>query len=179
MRRPENMKSMEQYSERSFDSLNESIHSLMGLKTHLTCNWVDSVRGIIKALQPQPSDKEVEQRQQQPDDNNNEDSNTAISKIKGELEVLDACIKKLNVQRRHILNELLDLKGNIRVFCRIRPISIASQKSVKALGSNEVFINLADNKTKSYSFDKVFILLPHKVLCILHLIYLFYFNYMD
>ncbi|XP_060179803.1 kinesin-like protein KIN-14B [Lycium barbarum] len=156
MRRPENMKSMEQYSERSFDSLNESIHSLMGLKTHLTCNWVDSVGGIIKALQPQPSDKEVEQRQQLPDDNNNEDFDTAISKIKGELEVLDACIKKLNVQRRHILNELLDLKGNIRVFCRIRPISIASQKSVKALGSNEVFINLADNKTKSYSFDKVF-----------------------
>ncbi|KAK4380210.1 hypothetical protein RND71_002072 [Anisodus tanguticus] len=116
------MKSME-HSERSFDSLNESIHSLMGLNTHLTCNWVDSVRGIIKALQPQPS---VGEQQELPDDNkayensNNEDSGVAISKIKGELQVLDACIKKLNVQRRQVLNEFLDLKGE--VFLEIEPI---------------------------------------------------------
>ncbi|KAJ8574006.1 hypothetical protein K7X08_010517 [Anisodus acutangulus] len=148
-----------EHSERSFDSLNESIHSLVGLNTHLTCNWVDSVRGIIKALQPQPS---VGEQQELQDDNkayensNNEDSGVAISKIKGELQVLDACIKKLNVQRRQVLNEFLDLKGSIRVFCRIRPFSIASQKSVEALGSNEVHINLAENKSKIYSFDKVF-----------------------
>ncbi|KAJ8529025.1 hypothetical protein K7X08_035860 [Anisodus acutangulus] len=147
---------MEHSAERSFGSLNESIHSLMGLKTHLTCNWVDSVRGIIKALQPQPSigdddNREEVEKQEIPDD-----SDAGISKIKGELEVLAACIKKLNVQRRQVLNELLDLKGNIRVFCRIRPISIASQKSVEALGSNEVLINLVDNKSKIYSFDKVF-----------------------
>ncbi|KAK4339069.1 hypothetical protein RND71_040531 [Anisodus tanguticus] len=139
------MKSMEHSAERSFGSLNESIHSLMGLKTHLTCNWVDSVRGIID------DNREEVEKQQLPDD-----SDAGISKIKGELEVLAACIKKLNVQRRQVLNELLDLKGNIRVFCRIRPISIANQKSVEALGSNEVLINLVDNKSKIYSFDKVF-----------------------
>lgn len=58
-------------------SLNESIHSsLMGMKTHLTCKWVDSVRGIMKALQSQ----------QLPDDNKTyEKSNNeaAISNIKG------------------------------------------------------------------------------------------------
>ncbi|MCD9646834.1 hypothetical protein HAX54_037030, partial [Datura stramonium] len=66
-----------EHSKRSFGSLNESIHSLMGMKTHLTCNWVDSVRGIINALQPQSSDREVEQ-QELPHDNND----IAISKIK-------------------------------------------------------------------------------------------------
>ncbi|MCD9646835.1 hypothetical protein HAX54_037031 [Datura stramonium] len=139
------MKSME-HSERSFGSPSESIHSLMGMKTHLTCNWVDSV------LQPQSSDREEVEQKELPHDNND----IAISKIKGELEVLDICIQKLNVQRRQVLNELLDLKGNIRVFCRIRPISIATQKSVEALDSNEMLIKLADNKSKIYSFDKVF-----------------------
>ncbi|XP_009793652.1 kinesin-like protein KIN-14T isoform X1 [Nicotiana tabacum] len=167
------MKSME-HSERSFDSLSESIHSLMGMKTHLTCNWVDSVRGIIKTLQPQPSDcveddqEEEEERKAEKQEvlvggnrtcensSNNDDPNATISKIKDELAVLDACIKKLNIQRRQVLNELLDLKGNIRVFCRIRPISIATKQPVAALGSNEVLINLADHKSKIYSFDKVF-----------------------
>ncbi|KAG5630887.1 hypothetical protein H5410_002604 [Solanum commersonii] len=119
------------------------------MKTHLTCKWVDSVRGIMKALQSQ----------QLPDDNKTyEKSNNeaAISNIKGEVEVLYDCIKKLNVQRRKLLNDLFDLKGNIRVFCRIRPISIGNQKSVEALDSNEMIINLVDNKSKIYSFDKVF-----------------------
>ncbi|XP_015162961.1 kinesin-related protein 3-like [Solanum tuberosum] len=121
----------------------------MGMKTHLTCKWVDSVRGIMKALQSQ----------QLPDDNKTyEKSNNeaAISNIKGEVEVLYDCIKKLNVQRRKLLNDLFDLKGNIRVSCRIRPISIGNQKSVEALDSNEMIINLVDNRSKSYSFDKVF-----------------------
>lgn len=97
---PGNMKSIE-YSERSFDSLSESIHSLMGMKTHLTCNWVDSVRGIIKTLQPQPSDcveddqEEEEERKAEKQEvlvggnrtcensSNNDDPNATISKIKG------------------------------------------------------------------------------------------------
>ncbi|KAL3347862.1 hypothetical protein AABB24_021483 [Solanum stoloniferum] len=99
------------------------------------------------------------QSQQLPDDNKTyEKSNNeaAISNFKGEVEVLYDCIKKLNVQRRKLLNDLFDLKGNIRVFCRIRPISVGSQKSVEALDSNEMIINLVDNKSKIYSFDKVF-----------------------
>lgn len=50
--------------------------------------------------------------------------------------------------------------GNIRVFCRIRPIEIGGSfgcyRPVVALDSSNVLLRFADNKNKSYSFDKVF-----------------------
>lgn len=50
--------------------------------------------------------------------------------------------------------------GNIRVFCRIRPISGGENfghfRPVVALDSSNVLLRLTDNKSKSYSFDKVF-----------------------
>ena len=46
------------------------------------------------------------------------------------------------------------------MFCRIRPIEVGENfgrlKPVAALDSSNVLLKLAENKSKSYSFDKVF-----------------------
>ncbi|KAJ7009346.1 hypothetical protein NC653_000113 [Populus alba x Populus x berolinensis] len=59
----------------------------------------------------------------QPTKSDTDDDGDSISKIQDELTVLNNHINQLNIKRRQILNEFLDLKGNIRVFCRIRPIA--------------------------------------------------------
>lgn len=52
------------------------------------------------------------------------------------------------------------IAGNIRVFCRIRPIAFGENlghlRPVVASNSNEVVLKLMENKSKSYNFDKVF-----------------------
>ncbi|TXG73032.1 hypothetical protein EZV62_001611 [Acer yangbiense] len=130
----------------SVENLGETIHSLLGFKAHLTCAWAKSVCDIIKNL---PS-KDLERK----------DSELSISKIKDELAALTANINRLNIQRRQVLNDFLDLKGNIRVFCRIRPIRIGEHfrclRPVVASESSTVILKFDDNKSKNYSFDKVF-----------------------
>ncbi|XP_031099966.1 kinesin-like protein KIN-14B isoform X2 [Ipomoea triloba] len=143
---------MEMESRRPFHSLSDSIHSLLGLKNDLNGNWLHSVCNIIKSLPPPPD-------QRRPSDEEGEHTATAISKIQNELDSLTAKIQLLNFQRRQVLNELLDLKGNIRVFCRVRPIGEdinGSQKRVVNCGSNQVHVNFAENNSKFYTFDKVF-----------------------
>ena len=52
------------------------------------------------------------------------------------------------------------IAGNIRVFCRVRPIPMGENFSrlisVAALDSSSLQLNFAENKNKIYSFDKVF-----------------------
>ncbi|XP_024459351.2 kinesin-like protein KIN-14T isoform X2 [Populus trichocarpa] len=141
-------------SGKSIRSLAVSLHSLLGLKAHLTSNWVKSVSEIIKTL---PTEKSVDM---QPTKSDTDDDGDSISKIQDELTVLNNHINQLNIKRRQILNEFFDLKGNIRVFCRIRPIAFGENlghlRPVVASNSNEVVLKLMENKSKSYNFDKVF-----------------------
>lgn len=66
--------------------------------------------------------------------------------------------------KRNMLNILmlfiLAITGNIRVFCRVRPITMGDNcyllRSVVALDSSRLALNFAKNKSKIYSFDKVF-----------------------
>lgn len=55
---------------------------------------------------------------------------------------------------------ILVIAGNIRVFCRIRPIladeKCGSSRPVVALDSSNLLLKFAENKRKHYSFDKVF-----------------------
>ncbi|XVF47557.1 hypothetical protein PTKIN_Ptkin03bG0118500 [Pterospermum kingtungense] len=130
-------------SKKSIQSLGETIHSLLGFKSNLTSTWVSSVCDIIKNLP-----------------NKNEESATDITKIKEELAALTECLNQLNIQRRQVLNDLLDLKGNIRVFCRVRPFTSGENLGrlgpVVALDTSNLLLKLADNKSKRYTFDKVF-----------------------
>ncbi|XP_021595030.1 kinesin-like protein KIN-14T isoform X2 [Manihot esculenta] len=137
---------------KSLRNLRGTLHALLDLKAHLTPNWVKSVCDIIKTL---PSEFDAKE-----DDDDGDDSGNVISKIKDELDALTSRINKLNVDRRQLLNRFLDLKGNIRVFCRIRPITMAENfgrlRPAVAADSSTVLLKLADNKSKNYSFDRVF-----------------------
>ncbi|RZC65001.1 hypothetical protein C5167_008691 [Papaver somniferum] len=103
-------------SRKSLHNLVKSINSLLGLKTNLTSKWVESVCNIVKQLPPaeEPScSSEIKDY----------DVCSAVSKIQENLAALYAHLNQLNLKRRQTLNEFLDLKGNIRVFCRIKPTS--------------------------------------------------------
>ncbi|KAF8041147.1 hypothetical protein BT93_B3157 [Corymbia citriodora subsp. variegata] len=148
---------------KSAQNLAETIHSLLGLKSRLTSTWIRSVCGIMRSL-PSPrssakiglklSDAEKE------NSINDMDLSMVIPKIKDELAELSDCIKRLNVQRRQVLNEYLDMKGNIRVFCRVRPMNVTEHigraRPVVATDSSNVLLKVACGNNKSYSFDKVF-----------------------
>ncbi|XP_058001634.1 kinesin-like protein KIN-14T isoform X2 [Hevea brasiliensis] len=138
---------------KSIRNLDETLDALLGLKAHITPNWVKSVCNIVKTLSSEFSAKDD-------DNDDDDDSSNAISKIKDEVDALTGRINQLNIQRRQLLNHYLDLKGNIRVFCRISPITIGENlgrlRPVVAVDSSNVLLNLADNKSKNYSFDRVF-----------------------
>ncbi|XVE70343.1 hypothetical protein DITRI_Ditri10aG0065000 [Diplodiscus trichospermus] len=127
-------------SKKSIQKLGETIHSLLGFKSHLTSTWVKSVCDIIQNLP-----------------NQNDESATHISNIKEEVASLTHYIYQLNIQRRLFLNDLLDLKGNIRVFCRVRPFTLGENLGhLIALDTNNLLLKLGDNKAKRYTFDRVF-----------------------
>ncbi|GLT82475.1 hypothetical protein SLE2022_008410 [Rubroshorea leprosula] len=140
-------------SKKSIRNLTNRIHSLLGFKSHSTSAWIKSGCDIIENLPLERLRTDVKTSK-------DDQSVTDISKIKEELAALTACINQLNIERRQVLNESLDLKGNIRVFCRIRPVTLGENfghlRPVVALDSSNIHLKLADNKTKSYSFDKVF-----------------------
>lgn len=52
------------------------------------------------------------------------------------------------------------MTGNIRVFCRIRPIRLGESfgrlRPAVASQSSDVILKIDDKKSKNYSFDKVF-----------------------
>ncbi|XP_043693815.1 kinesin-like protein KIN-14B isoform X2 [Telopea speciosissima] len=155
-------------SRKSVKNLAQSIHSLLGFKTRLTSTWADSVCKIIKNLSSQDSTDGSRIKFQNCNSDNSEASNenedadngAAVSKIYDDLAALTAHLNELNLKKRQALNDFLDLKGNIRVFCRIRPILDEEKFShlapVVASDSNNVVLKLAKNKSKHYTFDKVF-----------------------
>lgn len=61
-------------------------------------------------------------------------------------------------KRRQALNNILDIKGSIRVFCRIRPFLCTSRRIVHqpiSVESNKIVIRSGGSK-KEFEFDKVF-----------------------
>ncbi|GMI94694.1 hypothetical protein HRI_003138700 [Hibiscus trionum] len=134
-------------SKKSIRNLGETIHSLLGFKSPLNSTWVKSVCEIIKSL---------------PDED--ESAANEFSKIKEQVVSLTQCINQLNTQRRQLLHDLLNLKGNIRVFCRVRPLTLAENigslglglEPVVALDTSNLLLELGNNKSKRYTFDKVF-----------------------
>ncbi|XP_068657808.1 kinesin-like protein KIN-14B isoform X2 [Aristolochia californica] len=124
-------------SRKYIQTLAQSIQSLRGFKTYLTSTWAESVCHIIKAL---PSDgPSVRSFTRSPNSNKVDASHEEHTDV-------GAAITKVH--------------GNIRVFCRVRPI-LAGEKSgyrgpVVVTDSSNVFLKFAENKKKCYCFDKVF-----------------------
>jgi kinesin family protein C2/C3 len=66
-------------------------------------------------------------------------------------------------QRRQLNNEVIELKGNIRVFCRCRPLNeneIANGSAVSVVNfesaSEELQVICSDSSKKQFKFDHVF-----------------------
>ncbi|GLJ45626.1 hypothetical protein SUGI_0960390 [Cryptomeria japonica] len=148
----------------ALENLGESIQSLLGSKTELTFTWGDAVRFMIKDLssdpnsvsfQPSPTEQnvrlsEAEKLQLEED----------IVKLEGELDALKAHFRQSDNKRRDTLNKILDLKGSIRVFCRMRPF-LSNEKRTHPGPSiaphlEKVMIK-AGGKSKEFHFDKVFL----------------------
>ncbi|XP_031485680.1 kinesin-like protein KIN-14O isoform X1 [Nymphaea colorata] len=82
----------------------------------------------------------------------------AVSKLEGDIAELRSQLRHLDGKRREALDKLLDLKGSIRVFCRVRPFLQMEKRSRPApitLGQEKVMIQ-GMRKKKDYVFDRVF-----------------------
>ncbi|KAJ3676620.1 hypothetical protein LUZ60_004032 [Juncus effusus] len=154
-------------SDNSIQNLPQTLISLIGFNEKLTPNWIQSVSNIINELQSdQKAGKnsflkgEIEEKMEGFSGDNGE-TEASVSHMQDELSFLNAQLNKLTLQRREALNEFLDLKGNIRVFCRIRPFlsddNFGFHRSIFNLDSQNLFLKVAETKSKKYNFDKVFL----------------------
>ena len=76
--------------------------------------------------------------------------------VTDQLSALTVEANEQNKRRRQILNEFLDLKGNIRVFCRVKPLDSKNMRAPVASDTRNVIIKLTESKRKTYNFDRVF-----------------------
>lgn len=81
-----------------------------------------------------------------------------ILNLEGEVKGLRLKYRSLDEKRREALNKILDLKGSIRVFCRVRPFLSTDKRRYRdpvSIGSEKVVVKSASVK-KEFGFDKVF-----------------------
>ncbi|XP_043709890.1 kinesin-like protein KIN-14U [Telopea speciosissima] len=81
-----------------------------------------------------------------------------ILNLEGEILELRSKLRSLDEKRREALNKILDLKGSIRVFCRVRPIQSTDMRRTRepiSAGSDKIVVRSAGSR-KEYGFDKVF-----------------------
>ncbi|KAL9248050.1 hypothetical protein vseg_021413 [Gypsophila vaccaria] len=86
------------------------------------------------------------------------DLHELMSNLQDEIVRLRSKQRKFDEKRRYLLNKILDVKGSIRVFCRIRPLSLNNNRKVEesiVVDSDKVVVKSAGVK-KEFDFDKVF-----------------------
>ncbi|KAJ8440163.1 hypothetical protein Cgig2_003488 [Carnegiea gigantea] len=81
-----------------------------------------------------------------------------ITNLEEEIVALRAKQKCYNEKRRGLLNKILDIKGSIRVFCRIRPFlwSNGGRNEEPILADSEKIVIKSGGSKKEFDFDKVF-----------------------
>lgn len=72
----------------------------------------------------------------------------------GEVEELRSLYRKEAVERKSLYNKLLELQGNIRVFCRCRK-TMASSTCMEKTNDQEVVV-VQQGSRKKFQFDKVY-----------------------
>ncbi|XP_059645600.1 kinesin-like protein KIN-14E [Cornus florida] len=107
--------------------------------------------------------KELEELREMKEDIDRKNEQTAaILKMQGaQLAELEALYKEEQVLRKRYFNTIEDMKGKIRVFCRLRPLSekeIAEKERnvLKSLDEFTVEHVWRDDKTKQHLYDRVF-----------------------
>ncbi|XP_010245378.1 PREDICTED: kinesin-like protein KIN-14D isoform X2 [Nelumbo nucifera] len=81
-----------------------------------------------------------------------------ILNLEGEIMGLKSKQRSLDNKRREALNKILDLKGSIRVFCRVRPFLSTDRRRLQepiSSGSERIVVRSAGGR-KEYALDKVF-----------------------
>ncbi|CAN6876899.1 unnamed protein product [Brassica oleracea] len=82
----------------------------------------------------------------------------SISSLEGEVLELKSKLKSLEDKRKEVLNKIIDTKGSIRVFCRVRPFLLTERRPIRepvSFGSDNVVVRSAGVR-KEFEFDKVF-----------------------
>ncbi|GAB2277555.1 hypothetical protein Dimus_012265 [Dionaea muscipula] len=82
-----------------------------------------------------------------------------LSSLEDEIVRLRLKQKSLQDKIRQVSNKILDVKGSIRVFCRIRPGLSSDRKSKHepvSTGPEKVIVRSVGSSTKEFEFDKVF-----------------------
>ncbi|XP_037405220.1 kinesin-like protein KIN-14B [Triticum dicoccoides] len=150
---------MEGQSGKTMQSLPDTLSSLKGFNKYLTPSWIESVSHILKELTPTKPQKVMEEEAQNVFECDDTELDIKVAKIQDEMVSLGAQLKQKTLQKRESLNNYLDLKGSIRVFCRMRPFNHEesySSRTMFTLDESNVFLKVAETKTKQYKFDKVF-----------------------
>ncbi|KAK3005840.1 hypothetical protein RJ639_015773 [Escallonia herrerae] len=81
-----------------------------------------------------------------------------ISNLEGEILSLKQKLRSLDEKRRHALNKMLDIKGCIRVFCRVRPFVLTNKRRIHepiSVESEKIVVKSGGSR-KEFGFDKVF-----------------------
>ncbi|CAL0320978.1 unnamed protein product [Lupinus luteus] len=80
-----------------------------------------------------------------------------------ENELLKRKLLEESSERRRLYNEVIELKGNIKVFCRCRPLNESEIANVSAsvvnfdsLPDNELQVICSDSSKKQFKFDNIF-----------------------
>ncbi|KAH9615912.1 hypothetical protein KSS87_012555 [Heliosperma pusillum] len=114
----------------------------------------DVTNGIPQILENPSSDSPIDVVSE----HTQSDLDQLISKLEEEIVGLRAKQKKFDEKRRNSLNKILDIKGSIRVFCRIRPVSWNNNRKIEEpifVDSDKIMVKSAGIK-KEFEFDKVF-----------------------
>eukprot|EP00118_Oscarella_pearsei_P007350 m.35601 g.35601 ORF g.35601 m.35601 type:complete len:834 (+) comp32144_c0_seq3:2412-4913(+) len=77
-------------------------------------------------------------------------------KVQSEVEELRNLYRKECVQRKLLYNQLQELRGNIRVFCRCRPDHSAGDVAPEFPREGEIVAYTSQGVKKGYEFDKVY-----------------------
>ncbi|KAG2694957.1 hypothetical protein I3843_08G167000 [Carya illinoinensis] len=83
----------------------------------------------------------------------------SILNLEEEIAQLRLKRRSLDKRRREALNKILDIKGSIRVFCRVRPFLLTDKRRIHepiSTGSEKIVIQLAGIR-KEFELDKVFL----------------------
>ncbi|MBA0833004.1 hypothetical protein Goarm_017348 [Gossypium armourianum] len=82
----------------------------------------------------------------------------SIHKLQGEIAELRLMLRSIDEKRRETLNKIIDIKGSIRVFCRVRPFLWTDKRRTPEpiLSELDRVIVTSSGSRKEFGFDKIF-----------------------
>ena len=76
-----------------------------------------------------------------------------VNRLLSKIATLQAAAVEAEATRRRLHNELVEVRGNVRVFCRVRP---HPESAVRCLPGATALTLASDGREHAFSFDRVF-----------------------